>query len=105
MIIHTSKQLIKEQSASGSGLIDIKADGEKYIFLHGQEVTPILAKAYDIRKWSDNGWTEDRNFRQVGAVPEIEFVKHPEWTHEPGLIIKWLNTDEGQPYRTVNGRV
>ena len=105
MLITTDKPLIREPNSYGAGLVEIKADNDKFIFLHAQDVTPILVKAHDIRKHSDNGWTEDRNFRQIGAIPEIEFLKHPEWMHEPDLIAKWLNSDEGRGFRTVNNRV
>ncbi len=101
MIITTNKKLIRDESEIGAGLIEVSAEKEKFIFIHGQKVGPMLQKAYDLRNNGDNGFTEDRNFRQIGAIPEIEFTKHPEWMHEPDLIKKWLNTEEGKPYKTV----
>src|SRR5512139_586462 len=105
MIITTHKKLIEDESQIGAGIIDVSYDKEKFIIIHGQKVNPMLEKAYDLRTHGDNGFTEDRNFRQIGAIPDIEFNKHPEWMHEPDLIKKWLNTDEGFPYRTVNKKV
>ncbi len=102
MIITTHKKLIEDESPIGAGIIECSNEKEKFIIVHGQKVGPMLMKAYDLREHGDNGFTEDRNFRQIGAIPEIEFTKHPEWLHEPNLIKKWLNTEDGKPYRTVN---
>lgn len=83
------------------GLVGIEREDVFSKFTHAQDIDPTKREAELIRKYSDNGWTQDRMQRHVGRIPHIEFLKHPEWMHAPELIIKWLRSDEGAPYRTV----
>ena len=90
-----------EPLPEGYGILDARYDGDNLLLKHAEHIDPILKEAAMLRDFSDNGFTKDRNFRQIGTVPGIEFVRHPEWNHDPGLIRKWLMTEEGRPYRTV----
>lgn len=95
MIIRTTKKI-------PTGLKDIKADKDKFIFRHVENIDGALTKAHLLRTYSNNGWTEKKHFRQIGCIPTAEFVRHPEWIHEPSLIVRWLKSEEGRPYRTVS---
>lgn len=95
MIFKTKKKLKDD-------IIEIIPVNESLKFKHIQNIDYPLEHARSIREFSDNGWTKNRNFRQIGCIPSAEFVKHPEWMHEPELITKWLKSEEGRPYRTVN---
>lgn len=99
--IDTSSRLFTSEMDIPKGHIGTIVNDDKLIFTQAENITPILQRAHDIRTYSDNGWTEDKNFRQIGSVPHIEFLRHPEWMHEPGLIVRWLRSDEGAPFRTV----
>lgn len=85
-----------------SGLWGIDYKGDNFIMTHAEQVDPMMERAKVIRDESDNGWSEDRNMRQIGCIPSSVLLKHPEWMHEPKLLKRWLMSDEGAPYRTVS---
>jgi hypothetical protein len=95
--------IIKAPKNSQTGLYDIKANGENLEFNHIQEITPVLERAADIRKDSNNGWTEKKGFRHIACVPTCEFVKHPELAYDQKALTRWLKTEYGSMFRTVDG--
>jgi len=95
--------IIKAPKGSPTGLYDIKSNGEKLEFSHIEEITPVLERVADVRKNSDNGWTEGKGFRHIASIPACEFVRHPELAYDHKALIKWLKTEYGSLFRTVNG--
>jgi hypothetical protein len=86
------------------GLADIQYAGDKFQFLHAQDIEPTLQDVKALREASD-GYSQTRTFRHAGRIPAIEWVKHPEWNHAPELALKWLESDEGKPYRIHSDRI
>lgn len=87
------------------GLVSMEDKGDKTIFTHAQNVTPDMEFAHEMRQDSGNGWSKDRNYRHIGRIPETLFLSHPDWMKDPDLILKWLRTDEGKLFATVNGGI
>jgi hypothetical protein len=81
------------------GLVEAQYIGDKFVFTHAQNIDPVLAEVQRFRNDVGDGFTQDRTMRHVGCIPEIEFLRHPEWVHAPHLMLKWLQTD-GSQYMT-----
>ena len=100
MIIRASK--IKTLDHDGDvGILNMQDVEDKTLITHIQQVDDILVEAQHIRENSDNGFTKGRGMRQIGHIPAIFFESHPEWKKNPNLILRWLKSPEGAPYRTV----
>jgi len=97
MIIKTDKNI--------AGLAKIDYKGDNFIFTHAELITPIMEKAHILREFGNNGWTTDKGYRQIGTIPAIEFVRHPEWANNTEEILKWLRSGEGEAFRTVKGGI
>lgn len=85
----------------------MKYEGEKFKFLHTQNIDPILKEAQRLRQAENNGFSDDRNYRRVALIPELVWLAHPELLDEHGRINrnelkKFLNSPEGEGYKTVN---
>jgi len=83
-------------------LTKVEYDAEQYHFTHIQPIEGIKREAAEIRQFSDNGWTKERNFRQIARIPVLEAMKHPEIFHDARAMRRYLQ-NEGSDYRTVNG--
>ncbi len=97
--------IIKAPEDSQTGLYRIDSDKDSLEFNHIQNITPVLERAKDVRKESDNGWTEGRGFRHIASIPTCEFVTHPELVYDKKALIKWLKTEYGSMFKTVNGGI
>lgn len=86
-------------------LMSIETEGNKMLFNHIQNVTPDLEFCEQMRNTDGNGFSDGRQQRHIGRVPDLIFCQHPEWNDDPSLVAKWLNTEEGRPFRTVNGGI
>lgn len=95
--------IIKAPKSTQTGLYDIKETGDSLEFSHIENITPAMERAAEVRKNSNNGWTEGKGFRHIASVPPSEFFKHPEWAEDKDALIKWLKTDYGSLFRTVGG--
>jgi hypothetical protein len=88
-----------------TGLLSIKEQGDNFVFTHAQNVAPTIAQANDIYWNSDNGWSQEREFRQIGCIPEATFqwlmTARPDIAKDSKKLKAWLMSDEGRPYRTV----
>lgn len=86
-------------------LHSIEEDGDKLKFNHMQDVDPVMEEVQAIKMFSDNGWTKERNFRQIGHIPEGHewwLRKHkPEIFKDMKALKRWLMSEEGRPWRTV----
>lgn len=80
-------------------LHNIEAQGDHLLFTHLQDVTPVMAMAADARAHTDNGWTSTRNMQMIGDIPDVVFFNHPEFYNDDAALRRWLNSDEGRPYR------
>ena len=101
MIIKKQEEPNLVMSNKPEGLWNAGLEGDKFKFLHSQNVTTILQAAYQLREQDNNGFTKDRSLRQIACIPALEFAKHPEFVKDPQSIKKWLKTPAGSIYRTV----
>lgn len=86
-------------------LHDIEAVKDDFCFTHVQNVRPIQEHVAWLRKNSDRGFTEGRTMQHVGSIPDAIYFAHPEFGEENGaeLMMKWLKSEEGRPYRITDG--
>ena len=77
---------------------------DKFTMHHVQPTTNIQEEAYNIREFSNNGWTKEKSMRQIAHIPALEAVKlqaeRPGFFSSPEMITEYLKK-EGAPYRTV----
>ncbi len=86
-------------------LMSIETKGDKMLFNHIQNVTPDLEFCQQMRDAPGNGFSDDRQQRHIGRVPELLFFQHPEFVDNPDEIVKWLKSDEGKMFTTVAGGI
>lgn len=84
-----------------NALIEMHKVGDGVVFRRVMDVSGALERAKSMREYSNNGWTKGKQFRHVGCIPASVFVQHPEFTNDPDLLIKFLKSEQGAPYRTV----
>jgi hypothetical protein len=65
-------------------------------FVQGQDLIPWKEEIELQKANQTDGFSEERTMRKIASIPEIEFLKHPEWMHDGDLILKWLKSDEGR---------
>ena len=99
-MIFKSKKLL-DVDHSGSAIIDMSFEGDKFIILHGQEIDSTLKSNHYEQMSDNNGWSKGRQFRKIGSIPDIVFSQHPEFLKDPRLTVRWLKSDAGKPFRTV----
>lgn len=99
MIFKSKKPL--EVDHSGSAIIDMSFQRDKYIILHGQQIDATMKSNYYKRLDSNNGWSKGRQFRHIGSIPDIIFSQHPEMLKDARLMERYLKSDLGEPFRTV----
>lgn len=83
-------------------LIKAQFEGDNLHVQHVQNTIPAQAISHQIRTYSNNGWTEKKHFRRIGSIPIIEFLNHPEFYDDDKAIERYLKSDAGCVYRTVN---
>jgi hypothetical protein len=76
----------------------IKTDfvGDKAIYTQAQDLTPWKEEIIAHKMGQTDGYSKDRTMRHIAKIPEIEFLKHPEWMHDGNLILDWLKSEEGR---------
>lgn len=87
-------------------MYDVEHEGNKTIFKHTQYVAHIQDNCKELRKISD-GYSQTKELRHVARIPELVFLKYghifcPQGFLDEKAFYKWLETDEGRPYKTVN---
>ena len=82
-------------------ILRAKYEGEKFKIQHGELIQPIQEDAQIIKEHTDNGWTDERNFRQIASIPSLVFMQHPEFLHDDIALRRWLRSEEGSRYTTV----
>lgn len=75
--------------------------GDNIIFTHVQDIAPVMDIAEDLRLHTDNGWTDTRNMQCLADIPDIVFFNHPEFYNDDNALRKWLESDEGRPFRVA----
>ncbi len=75
-----------------------------------QYVDHIKEAVKFIRENSDNGFSKEREFQHVAKIPDYVFNKNahifaPDGRLDEKAFFKWLNSDEGIPYRVPDKRV
>lgn len=97
------------QAAAGTpeGLAQVTYKGDKFQFLHVQNVDPTMKHAQKLRKAENNGWTDDRSMRLVAKIPELVFFANPQLVEPSGRINraelrKFLRSPMGERFRTVD---
>lgn len=100
--------LINKQKDIPDILLDlpnVHAKGDNLIFEHIYDVSDDAVRAGEIKMFSDNGWTKDREFRQIGHIPAATVAwlerNRPDVMRDAKLLKKWLMTEEGSMWRTV----
>ena len=84
-------------------LMSIEAKGDNLLFNHVQNVTPDLEFCEQMRNADGNGFSDNRQQRHIGRIPDLILCQHPEWNDDPELAKKWLKSEAGRPFRTVGG--
>jgi hypothetical protein len=80
-------------------------DGDKMKFNHVANVEQELANAGEFRKNNDGNWTDDRDMRLIGSIPELVYHRlakeKPEIVKDAKLLKRWLyETEEGKLWTT-----
>jgi hypothetical protein len=72
--------------------------GDVVEFIQGQDLSIWRDEMKELSQLhaDTQGYSEDRTMRMIARIPDIEFLKHPEWMHDGNLILKWLKSDEGR---------
>lgn len=91
--------------------VDVKEENGNLVLTRAVNVEPVLEANYHARKDLQNGWSKDRSYRRIGSIDfDVwnELIKrHPEIVcgdslERDRLILKWLNSDEGRQWKTVD---
>lgn len=88
------------------GLRDVETQGDKAIFHHIQYVDHIKKSVADLRKINETGMSEKKEMQHIGRIPFLTWEANKEKFCPGGVIdekaiCRWLNTPEGEPYRTT----
>jgi hypothetical protein len=86
-------------------LLSAKVEDDNFHFVHTQNVEPILESCHEQRKENDPRQFNLNEWEKIATIPEIEYLKHPEWNHDPEALTKWLKSDEGKQYRVSRRRI
>jgi hypothetical protein len=86
-------------------LQNMLVDGDDMVFNHAAYVGQELSNAHDFRKNNDGNWSDDRDMRLIGSIPELVYHKlakeKPEIVKDAKLLKKWLyETEEGKLWTT-----
>ena len=100
--------IIRSRYQGEDGLLGVEARGDKYIFNHVQRLDPIIRECAVKRKDPSRGYSSDRSLRQIASIPESVYLAHPEFVFPSGqlnrdAVYKWLDSPEGELFKTVNG--
>ena len=84
-------------------LVDVEYDKDQFKFTHAQYLPPTWKEVAELKmNQASDGFSQERTQRHIGRIPAMIFLKHPEWSHDPSLIEKWLKTEEGKRYQVSN---
>lgn len=87
-------------------LPNVHAKGDNLVFEHFYDPTPVFGHNKAIREFSDNGFTHDRTMRQIASFDAATWARlcleRPEILRDEKALLKFIKSDEGAPYRTVN---
>jgi len=76
--------------------------GSEFKITHVQPIADIVNEVQAFKSLDTrNGFSFDKSVRRIASIPAIEFVKHPEWAHDQKALRKWLKSEEGRMYLTV----
>jgi hypothetical protein len=94
----------------GHGLVDVQLKGDKFHFLHAQDVEPVAAACKELRKDSNKGFSKDRTMQRIASIPELVWFAHPEFIGDHGQVNlkelrKFLKSPEGEMYVTAAGNI
>lgn len=90
---------------------NVVEENNKLILTKTEDISPVLAHNYELRKDSQDGWSKDRSYRHVASIPFpvwLEWTKrYPELVHgdkelKDKLTMKLIREREAEEYRTVN---
>lgn len=92
--------ILKQNIINPTTILKADIQGDNFVFVHGQNTLPVQQQAYADRMSDNNGFTDNRSMRKIASIPEIEFIRHPEWIHDQKAMLKWLK-GEGRKYACV----
>jgi len=81
------------------GLNKIEYDKDKIKLVHVQKIEPYLKQCYLEREYREVNKKSD--FRKIASIPDLEFIRHPEFMYDSKALIKWLKSDEGKQFKTT----
>ena len=87
-------------------LVDVSFQGDKFKFVHAQDIDPYLKVAYEQRKNEDQ-LLPFGNMRKIASIPDLVFEKllkdNPELASNPDKIIPKLKEmkEKGLDFTTV----
>lgn len=92
------------------GLQGIEDKGDKTILHHIQYTDHIKKSVADIKKINDTGMSQSKEMQHIGRIPMLtwEAKKHifcPGGVIDEKAITRWLNSPEGESYRTTRRMV
>lgn len=100
--------IIKSRGYIENGLHSIDAKGDNLIYTHVEDVMPYQEYAYLQRKGIGNGFSKKRHFRKIASIPPLvwmELVKKCGGNPPEKEIRKFLKTEEGKMFKTVDGGI
>jgi len=86
----------------GNTLVGVEHNGDKTFYHHAQKVDDVLAQNKEDRKDDHVHAVGDAKWKHIGRIPDVLLLQHPEWVHDPSLIVKFLQSSEGEAYRSVH---
>lgn len=100
--------IIRSRHGIADGIADVQYHGDKMSVTHAQDVIPFYEYAYSQRKRPGNGFSKKRQFRKIASVPTLawyELVKRCGGNPSEKEIKRFLNSEEGKMFRTVEGGI
>jgi hypothetical protein len=98
------KPMIIKSNKIREGFQGMQSHGDITKFHHLERVDGIMEQAQNMREFSNNGWTKEKNMRQVASLPSTVVLKYPELLQDKTgkLLRKFLQGEEGRMYACVN---
>lgn len=88
------------------GLVGIEDSGKKTIFNHIQYTDHIKKSVSDLKKINETGMSGKKEMQHIGRIPLLTWEANKERFCPGGVInekaiVRWLNSPEGESYRTT----
>lgn len=101
------RDLSELKQGKTDGVFDVDYVGDKLVARYVENNEPYQELVQVEKLTTDKGFTEDRAFQHVAAIPPLLFEKvsrrfGANWFRDNRLLSLWLNSEEGAPYKIGN---